>query len=129
MAVLILIVEDEPVQAEAMAELLESNGYSVCGVVSTNDDAVRVALAERPQVIIVDLRLIGPKDGVDLAASLRAVYDFGLIFVTGNTYPTAGIQRMRTQKPDAIIAKPVDGQVLLNAVLRASRPGDSRTPS
>jgi DNA-binding response OmpR family regulator len=123
-----LIVEDEPVQAAYLTDLLEQKGYSVCGVAATCDDALSIALAERPHVVVADWVLPGPrdKDGVGLAASLRSVYKFGLIFVTGHPDAASGLRRMRGLKPDAIIAKPIDGQVFLNAVMRAVQSSGDR---
>lgn len=119
MTVRVLIVEDHPVHAEEMASLLERKGYAVCGVVSTGEEAERIALAQRPEVVITDLQLVGPKSGLDIAASLRRHYEFGLIFVTGFASSDLLRRRMRAHKPVAILAKPIDGHALLDAVLRA----------
>jgi DNA-binding response OmpR family regulator len=126
-AIEVLVVEDDPIHAETIAETLERRGYVICGVVSSSDDAEPIALARRPKVIITDLRLLGPKSGIDIATSLRKHYDFGLIFVTGLAGSPLLRTRMRALKPTAILGKPIDPSDLLAAVDRAAQGITSET--
>jgi DNA-binding NtrC family response regulator len=122
LAVRVPIVEDDPVHAEEMASALERNGYLVCGVAPTSDDAERIGLAERPEIVISDLRLRGPRSGLDIAAALRRHYRFGLILLTGFAGPELLRRRMRSLELVAILAKPIDACDLLDVVCRAAPP-------
>lgn len=65
----ILVVEDEPAISTALQDDLELEGYEVKAV-SNGIDAVRIALAERFDVVILDIMLPG-KSGYDVCRELR----------------------------------------------------------
>jgi DNA-binding NarL/FixJ family response regulator len=78
----ILVVEDEFIAAIALQDGLIEAGYEVVGLARTADQAVTLARMERPLLVIMDIRLIGSRDGVD--AALEIYRDTGLrcIFAT-----------------------------------------------
>jgi DNA-binding response OmpR family regulator len=53
----VLIVEDEPLIAGLLADILEEMGHHVCAVESTEAGAVAAALRWQPQLMIVDAGL------------------------------------------------------------------------
>ena len=69
----ILIVEDDPDQAEAIGVHLRSSGYTV---VTTSDagDAVPLAAREAPDIILLDLGLPGG-GGLTALARLRSMLE------------------------------------------------------
>ena len=78
----ILIVDDEVVVAEDIRRLLRSLGYTVVGVVSSGSDAVHQAGAHRPDLILMDVKLKGPIDGIDAARTIHAQYGIPVIYLT-----------------------------------------------
>jgi DNA-binding response OmpR family regulator len=66
----ILIVEDEKKIADFLRKGLSEKGYSV-GVASDSDHALEAAVAEPPDLIILDLLLPGSRDGLDLCREFR----------------------------------------------------------
>src|SRR5262245_15836945 len=64
-----LIVDDSPRFGEGARGLLEHGGVSVVGVAPTGDEAVRLAKALRPDLVLVDIRL-GEESGFDVAQRL-----------------------------------------------------------
>jgi DNA-binding NarL/FixJ family response regulator len=56
-AVRILVVDDHPIWRDAAARTLTEGGYSVVGTAGTGAQAVRVAMATRPDVVLLDLNL------------------------------------------------------------------------
>jgi DNA-binding NarL/FixJ family response regulator len=60
----VMIVDDHPMWREGVARDLGSRGYDVCATASDVSGAVRIALATRPDVVVMDLQL-GDGSGVD----------------------------------------------------------------
>jgi DNA-binding NarL/FixJ family response regulator len=56
-AVRVLVVDDHPIWRDAAARTLTDGGYSVVGTAGSGAQAVRVAAATRPDVILLDLNL------------------------------------------------------------------------
>src|SRR2546425_5909029 len=71
MAALVLIVEDEKIQAESMSIYLDHQGYSSVFALS-GEDGLRRAEEASPDVAIVDLRLPG-MGGLDVLSRLREI--------------------------------------------------------
>jgi CheY-like chemotaxis protein len=70
----ILLVEDDPLVAEACLMLLEDFGYAVKHV-ATADEALRLlANGHRPSLVFSDVVMPGSLDGVELARTLRVRY-------------------------------------------------------
>ncbi len=59
----LLIVEDDPFIAMHLEMLVESWGYAVIGVCVTGPEAITMAELHRPDVILSDVKLLGPMDG------------------------------------------------------------------
>jgi DNA-binding NarL/FixJ family response regulator len=68
-AIQVLVVDDHPIWRDAVARDLAAAGLVVCGTASGVDQAVRIALATRPDVVVLDLSL-GEGSGVDVARQL-----------------------------------------------------------
>jgi DNA-binding response OmpR family regulator len=80
----ILIVEDDYLVAmEAEAAVVEA-GFEAAGLATSAEEAVRLAKSERPTLAVMDIRLIGKRDGVD--AALEIFRDTGVrcIFATAH---------------------------------------------
>jgi CheY-like chemotaxis protein len=102
----VLVVEDEFFISLHIKELLETLGHEVVAIAISADEAVNIASSERPDVVLMDIRLVGPRDGIDAAQEIQSRYGIGSIFVTANTDPET---RMRAQaiKPIAFLEKPL----------------------
>jgi CheY-like chemotaxis protein len=64
-----LIVDDNPEFLDAASRLLREEGVDVPAVASTSAEALRLAQALRPDVILVDIDLDG-EDGLEVAREL-----------------------------------------------------------
>jgi putative two-component system response regulator len=78
----ILIVEDELITAESIRESLERSGYVVTGIASSGDEAFRLIGKEVPSLSLVDIRIKGKQDGVDVARRMIAEFDIPVIYLT-----------------------------------------------
>jgi DNA-binding NarL/FixJ family response regulator len=65
----VLVVDDHPMWREGVARDLAESGFAVVGTAGDGEQALRVAAATRPQVVLLDLNLPGPS-GADLIRRL-----------------------------------------------------------
>src|ERR1700733_15192435 len=80
----ILIVEDEALVAADLEERLNRIGYEVCGQADTCDGAVADTLHLRPNLVLMDIHLIGNKDGVEAAEQIRKSTGIPVVFLTAH---------------------------------------------
>jgi len=110
----VLLIEDNDDGREMMATMLASFGYEVLQA-ADGIDGVNVALAQRPQVALVDIGLPGI-DGYEVARRLRreeATRGIRLVALTG--YGLADDQRRVLEAGfDRHLVKPVDLEALLD---------------
>src|SRR5438445_374350 len=59
----ILIVEDESLVAADLADRLRELGYEVPAVADSADEAIAKAIELEPDLVLMDIQLIGDKDG------------------------------------------------------------------
>ena len=82
----ILIVEDEAVISFGIKASLERAGYSVLGIVTTGEEAVAMALENRPDLILMNIVLEGSLDGIEAARRIRQEADIPVIYLTANAF-------------------------------------------
>lgn len=114
----VLIVEDEFLIAETLAAYIEDLGVPICGRATMADEAVALAVEHRPAVILMDVRLIGKKDGVDAALEVYDRVGSRVIFITGSREP-ATMDRIQLDHPYAVLFKPMTGNQLQTTVSAA----------
>jgi DNA-binding NtrC family response regulator len=101
----VLVVDDEFIIAETLCMHVEDFGLKVCGTASDADTAVALAQEHRPAVVLMDVRLLGKKDGVDAALAINATVGSKVIFITGSIDP-ATLARIHMDHPFAVLFKP-----------------------
>jgi two-component system cell cycle response regulator DivK len=108
MAPRVLVVEDNPVNLELVAALLESEG---CGVIlaETADVSLRLAATERPDLILMDIQLPGIS-GHEATRRLKAdPATAGIPVVALTAHVMRGEEtRAREAGFDAFLTKPID---------------------
>ena len=102
----ILIVEDESMIAIHLKYILHRAGYAVCGLASRSEEAVEMARREKPEVILMDIRIPGLVDGLGAALEIRTFLDAAIIFITGYTDPEIK-QRAHAMNPAGYLVKPI----------------------
>jgi DNA-binding response OmpR family regulator len=80
----ILVVEDDFLVAMQMESALIEAGFEVAGIAATGEDAIELALTERPRLVVMDIRLAGDRDGIDTALQLFAQQGIRCIFATAH---------------------------------------------
>lgn len=114
----IAVVDDEFLIATGLSMQLEAMGMRVCGTASEADEAVALVQAERPAVVLMDVRLASEKDGIDAACAIHDTVGSKVIFVTGSREP-ATMERIRQDHPAGILFKPVSDRDLRDAIRAA----------
>lgn len=107
----VLVVEDEWILRETIAEHLRNGGCDVI-VAGCGEDALTI-LAERDgfDVLLTDIRLGGPVNGWDVAEACRDAHpDMKVIYVSG-----AAITPMRKVSSSLYFDKPYQSDAILAA--------------
>ena len=120
----VLIIEDEPIIAMDIEELVQSCGHRVVGVAATETDAIRIAEATRPGLILADINLGAGGDGAHAISRIVRLHPVPVIFVTA--YP----ERLLTGEalePAFVITKPFEPLTLAIATYQAATGGVALT--
>lgn len=114
----ILIVEDDALVASCITEVLAESGFEVAGIASSGREALSLAEEDRPTLALVDIRLAGPIDGIELACLLREHSGVPAIFLSG-LFDTATMRRAEAARPLGLLAKPFVPSQVFRAIERA----------
>ena len=112
----VLIIEDEPIIAMDIEELVSGCGHRVVGIAATESEAVSIAARERPGLILADINLGSGGDGSHAVSRILRHLDAPVIFVTA--YP----ERLLTGEalePAFVITKPFEPLTLAIATFQA----------
>lgn len=114
----VLVIEDDPVSLELDLALLEAEGCTVCSAASA-EKGLRLAQAEQPDLILLDMRLPG-LSGWEAAARLKADPATGgipIVALTAQAMP-GDEARVRAAGCEGYLAKPVDTHLFQSVVRR-----------
>src|SRR5262245_50237306 len=107
----IMVVEDEGVVAADIQDCLKGLGYGVSRVANSADAAVQQASEDRPDLVLMDIQLNGPADGIEAANRIREQFDVPVVFLTAHA-DEATLQRAKVTAPFGYILKPYDEREL-----------------
>lgn len=116
----IMIVEDDYLIAAEIEGALVEAGYEVAGVAASAEEALELAAARHPVLAVMDIRLVGPRDGIDVALELFGTHGIRCIFATAH-HTAEARERARAADPLAWIPKPYTMAALIEAIRRAIR--------
>ena len=111
----VLIVEDERVFAMDLKQMLSDMGYLPFAIASSCDEAIAQASAKCPDIVLMDIRIEGPVDGIETAEVLKEKFDLPVIFLTAHA-DEATIQRAARTTPYGYLLKPVKSAELQSSV-------------
>jgi DNA-binding response OmpR family regulator len=111
----ILLVEDEFLIAMSLEGDLRDGGYDVVGIAHSANDAVAMAKAERPDIVLMDIRLVGKRDGIDAAFEIFKTTGIRCIFATAHGDPET-VARAAPAAPLGWLHKPYNRDSLLSTV-------------
>jgi len=103
----ILVAEIEKSTADELKRLLEGLGYSVVGFAFSGAEAIQKTEELKPEIVLMNVRLKGTRDGIKTGNLLHAVHDTPVVYMVD--YSTqATIRRAGSTGPFGYIFKPYD---------------------
>jgi len=111
----ILVVEDESIVAADILGRLASLGYGSPAVAASGEEAIRKADELKPDVLLMDIVLRGPIDGIEAVRQIRSRRDIPVIYLTAYTDEQT-VQRAKETEPFAYLIKPFDERELRFAI-------------
>ncbi len=114
----IVLVEDERLIARDLQGKLIKLGYEVAGLACSKAEALELVDSTRPDLVLMDIHLRGPLDGIEAAGEIRSRYGIPLVYLTGHS-DRETIGKAQVTEPFGYLLKPVDfGE--LHAVLESA---------
>lgn len=114
----ILIVEDEALVATSIGDMLEELGFTVTGIAASGREALALVAEQKPRLALIDIRLAGAVDGIELASELRNEHGIPAIFLSGAVGPETAV-RAQAAQPLGMMQKPFRPSEIFNAIERA----------
>ena len=105
--VCVLIVEDEALIARCLSMDLKDEGYSVCGLVASGEEAVEKAKRDNPDIVFMDIHLAGEIDGIEAAKAIVKDKKIPILFMTAFSGDDLK-NRAKAVHPVGYLNKPVD---------------------
>ena len=121
----VLVVEDDHIVAMEIEHTLLDAGFVVVGIAVSADEALAMARSERPDLALMDIRLVGLRDGIDAAIDIFTQTGIRCIFATAHSDPSTR-RKAQAARPLGWLSKPYTPSALVQAV-RDALPG-LRTP-
>jgi DNA-binding NarL/FixJ family response regulator len=111
----IVLVEDEWIIAAAIKSELQMSGYEVIGPATSAEQALRTIERSRPDLVLMDIRINGPVDGIETANQIPKSFQIPVIFMTAHGDKSSR-DRARAAGAAAYLIKPVARTTLLSAI-------------
>lgn len=116
LATSVLIIEDEPIIAADLANLVEDLGHKFAGNAVTRKQAVELARKVRPGLILCDVQLADNSSGIDAIQDILAEFDLPVIFITA--FPERLLTGERPE-PTYLITKPFQDDTVKATISQA----------
>lgn len=107
----ILIVEDEAIISADIESRLKKMGYGIAGIASRGEEAVKLALHDRPQLVLMDIQLSGAIDGIETAEEIKRLYNVPVVYLTAHS-DSATLSRAKLTGPYGFVRKPIENREL-----------------
>ncbi len=101
----ILIVEDESLVALDIRRTLIRLDYDVTAIACTGQDALMSVADDTPDLVLMDIGLRGPMDGVETAQQIRGRHDLPVVYLTANL-DISTLERAKITGPFGFVLKP-----------------------
>lgn len=108
----ILVVEDEPLIADDIANQLRINDFEVSAIAYDYEDAIYELKFNAPDAVVLDINLGSGKTGVDIAEVINEKYDLPFIYLTSYADKET-LERAKRTEPLGYVVKPFDERNLI----------------
>lgn len=103
----ILIVEDDPIIAENLSQILSANDF-MTGIAHEADDAILQLQAWKPDAALLDINLGSKASGIDIARWIKENHPIPFVFLTSYADKNT-IELAKETRPGAYLLKPFTG--------------------
>ena len=114
----VLIVEDEAIVAMSLSRTLPRLGYEVCGVIASGEEVLDRIDVVQPDLLLMDIHLLGNLDGVETAEKIRQRYSTPIVFMSGYDINEI-LEKTKHITNAAHVGKPVGLTVLAEIIQNA----------
>lgn len=114
----VLIVEDDPIIARVLETILKDSGYFVDEPVNSGEKAISRVAARKPDIVLMDIDLLGHISGIEAARILFHIFNVPVIFVTGHDEEDV-LTNAKEADPFGFLVKPIN-QNILNTTIQVS---------
>lgn len=111
----VLLVEDDPTVATELARRLTAMGHTITGTAASRDEMIAACDLTLPDVVLMDIGIRGPVDGIVAAFELFDRYRLRVIYLTGDA-DVSSMERAKGTRPHAYLLKPVSAAELRGAI-------------
>src|ERR1041384_7539149 len=111
----VLSVEDERIVAKDLQHTLAAMGYDAFAIASSADEALNRAAEKCPDLVLMDIRIKGARDGIETADLLRKQFGVPVVYLTAHA-DDATIERAKRTTPYGYLMKPVKSAELRSAI-------------
>jgi DNA-directed RNA polymerase specialized sigma24 family protein len=112
----IMIIEDEPLIALDIEQMVEDLGHRVTGIARTHTEAVRLFNESRPKMILADIQLADGSSGIDAVNDILKVDSIPVIFITA--FPERLLTGQRPE-PAFLVTKPFNPDMVKALISQA----------
>ena len=112
----VLIIEDEPLIALDIEDIVRALGHRPIGVARTHKEAVAMVRDRKPQLILSDIQLADGSSGIDAVNDLLQQFDVPVIFITA--FPERLLTGQRPE-PAFLITKPFSPDMVKGVIAQA----------
>jgi PAS domain S-box-containing protein len=111
----ILVVEDEIIVAWDIKETLEKLGHTVVDLVVSGAEALELAATDRPDLVLMDIRLEGDMDGIAAGGEIYDRFNIPVVYLTAHADEFTLERAMKTA-PFGYVIKPFQSQSLQSTI-------------
>lgn len=111
----IFIVEDEGILILINTKFVGELGHKVVGSANNGTDALFLIKKLNPDIILMDIKLKGTLDGIDIMKEVAKFANIPAIYITGNSESDTYKRALETNMLDFLI-KPINAEMLKSAI-------------
>ncbi|GGE19590.1 response regulator [Aureimonas endophytica] len=112
----IMIIEDEPLIAMDIEQMVESLGHKVTGIARTHKEAIALFEQEKPGMVLADIQLADGSSGIDAVNDILARVSVPVIFITA--FPERLLTGERPE-PTFLVTKPFNPDMVKALISQA----------
>lgn len=111
----IIIGEDEILIAEHLKDIVKSFGYDIVGIAHNKEDIIDLVNRTDPNLALLDIRMKGMYDGIEIGEYIMKNYNFPVIYITAHSDSEIIDKALKT-KPGGYIIKPFKSMDVFTAI-------------